>query len=624
MVDALKMSDLLIDFARTLTTDFAIQNILDHLVESIVEVLPVDSAGVTLIDPGATPRYVAASSPTAQLFVSLQSEFGQGPCVTAYDSNQAVAVPDLVADDRFPVFGRRAREAGLAAVFTFPLRHEDLRLGALDLYCNAAGVLSAPDMEAAQTLADVASAYLLNAQACDDARSRADELRYIATHDSLTGLSNRFLFEERLKQATQHARYTQTGTAVLFADIDRFKQVNDEFGHRAGDELLLAVARRMSEIVRSHDTLARVSGDEFIVLCEGLRDVSDVSALVLRIQDAFRDPFTIAGVSIRVSVSIGMAYAEPGQDIIDQLVDRADHAMYQVKRLGGSGNRAIVVRAIPPISPDPLELDLRGALADDEIDVAYQPFSNFDDDSIAGFEALLRWNHPVRGAIAAPIMIQIAEQTDLIADVGEWVLRRACQDHARWPMSEHGDALDLAVNVSARQLAGSGFVETVKGVLAETNMAATSLVLEMTENIIIEDSDRVLGVLHELGAMGIRLALDDFGTGYSSMSYLARLPIHIVKIDRSFVAGVDLDQGNGRAIVRAITRLAHELGFVVIAEGVETIGERNIVEGIGCDYWQGYLRSRPIPAAMVLSLLETEGRVQRAAARQIRATGRRA
>ena len=596
MVHEDKLSAVLSEFARTLATDFPIQGILDHLVERIVEVLPVTAAGVTLISAGMAPRYIAASDESALRYEQLQTEIGEGPCLSAYESGEPVAVPDLGDDDRFPRFGPAAVAAGLAAVFTFPLRHGDGRLGALDLYRDTPGELDPHDMDAAQTLADVAAAYLLNAQAREEARAASDRFRHNALHDPLTGLPNRLLLQQRLEHAAQRAKRSHTNAAILFADLDRFKQVNDTHGHQVGDELLLAVARRLSGLVRPGDTLARVSGDEFVFLCEDLQSAADVEILASRIDVAFTDPFVLAGTELAITASVGMAFAGPGEDISDQLVVEADIAMYQAKRKGGAGHQIIDLReAHQAVERNSLETDLRAAFAQDQLDVAYQPIVRSADGLVTGVEALLRWTHPDRGPVPPLSMVEVAEQSGLISEIGAWVLERSCRDRGRWLHEHPGAPLDLAVNVSARQLMSPDFCATVASVLDRTGMDPTALILEMTENIFIEDSERAMTVLADLKGLGIRLALDDFGTGYSSLSYLRRLPIDIVKIDQSFIADIGQDP-EGSAIVAAVTELAHVLGLAVTAEGVETQTQRDQVSAIGCESAQGYFYARPMPA----------------------------
>jgi len=589
-----QLSGVLSEFARTLVTDFPIQGILDHLVGRIVDVLPVTAAGVTLISPGIDPHYIAASNDAALQFEKMQTATGQGPCVAAYQSGEAVSLPDLASGDgRFPDFCALAADAGLAAVFTFPLRHNDGRLGALDLYRDTAGPLDPQDMAAAQTLADVAAAYLLNAQARQGAQQTAERLRASTLHDALTGLPNRVLLQQRLEHAAERAQRSHTDAAVLFADLDGFKQVNDTYGHPIGDALLVAVAGRLSALLRPGDTLARVSGDKFVILCEDLHAASDVELLAVRIDEAFTAPFTLAdtggaAVEVRISASVGMAFAGRAEDIGHQLVRDADIAMYQAKRKGGGGHQVIDLREAGRTA-NHLELrhDLRAAFARDELSLSYQPIVRALDGCVTGLEALLRWDHPDRGPVPAPTMVAIAEQSSLITAIGAWVLERSCKDRMQWLRQRPDGPLDLAVNVSARQLMGSGFRDTVARILDTTGMDPAALVLEVTESIFLDDGPRAMTVLAGVKELGVRLALDDFGTGYSSLSYLRRFPVDIIKIDRGFVDEIGT-KPTGGAIIAAITNLAHVLGLVVTAEGVETAQQHDEVVAIGCEFAQGF------------------------------------
>lgn len=594
MVHEDSLSSVLIDFARTMATDFQVQGILDHLVERIVGVLPVTGAGVTLISPARAPRYVAASDEAALRFVRLQTELGEGPCLTAYDSGEPVAVPDLAIDGRYPQFGSAAVAAGMAAVFTFPLRHGDGRLGALDLYRETPGRLEPADMAAAQTLADVAAAYLLNAQAREQAVAVADRFRDIALHDALTGLPNRLLLQQRLEHAALRAQRSHSTAAVLFADLDRFKRVNDTYGHSVGDALLVAVAQRLSAVVRPGDTLARVAGDEFVILCEDLSHINDVEILATRIENAFATPFVLPGATLSVTASVGIAYSGPGDAVTNQMVINADIAMYQAKRGGGGVHQVIDLRAAREAQDrNQLEQDLRAALSDGGLDLAYQPIVRTGDGLIAGVEALLRWRHPDHGAIPALTAVGIAEQTGLIARLGAWVLERSCRDQVQWAAAYPDRPLDLSVNVSASQLMGPGFCGAISEVLETTGMDPSALVLEITEGIFIDDSDRAMSVLADLKELGVRLALDDFGTGYCSLGYLRRFPVDMVKIDQGFVADIGRDPA-GSAIVAAVSNLAHVLGLSVTAEGVETEEQRDEVVTIGCELAQGFLYARPM------------------------------
>ncbi|MEY2399996.1 MAG: hypothetical protein QOJ08_107 [Ilumatobacteraceae bacterium] len=605
VVNEEKLSSVLSEFARTLITDFPIQGILEHLVERIVEVLPVSSAGVTLISAGRAPRYIAASDESALRFERLQTELGEGPCLTAYESGKAISVSDLSQDERFPDFAPAAVAAGLAAVFTFPLREGNGRLGALDLYRDTPGELDQHDMDAAQTLADVTSAYLINAQAREAARVASDLYHHSALHDSLTRLPNRLLLQERLGHAVQRAKRSHTNTAVLFVDLDQFKLVNDTYGHQVGDELLLAVAQRLSGYVRSGDTLARFSGDEFVFLCEDLQSAADGEMLAGRICDAFAAPFVLSGVELSVSASVGIAFAGPAEAISTQLLAKADMAMYQVKRKGGSGREIVDLRdAIPDNGEDHLEIDLRTALAQDQLHLLYQPIVRTTDGCVVGVEALLRWDHPDRGAIPPQTIVALAEQSEMIDELGAWVLQRSCRDRSAWMLEHPGAQLYLAANVSARQLVSPSLYETVTSVLETFDMDPADLILELTETVLIEDSTRTIRVLSDLKKLGLRLALDDFGSGYSSLNYLARLSLDIVKIDRGFIANIGHDPTN-RAIVEAIMNLAHILGLAVVAEGVETQAQREQLATTGCEYAQGYFYAVPVPASAIAALIGT-------------------
>jgi diguanylate cyclase (GGDEF)-like protein len=332
MVDEAKLSQVLCDLARTMITESPMQGIADRLVKCIVEVLPVTSAGVTLIIPETGSRYLAASDASALRYTQLQSDIQDGPLHMAHATGETVSVADLRDDVRFCRFAAAALPAGLAAVFTFPLRHDTDRLGVMDLYRDTAGPLDAHDIAIAQTLADVTAAYLVMARARDDARAVAESFRQIALHDMLTGLPNRQLLEDRIENAAQRARRSETSAAILFVDLDQFKQVNDVHGHEVGDELLVAIAGRLSTLVRPSDTLARLSGDEFVFLCEDLDCPEDVEQITSRIADALATPFESAGCEIMITASVGVAYAGPGKQISKHLVAEADKAMYEAKR----------------------------------------------------------------------------------------------------------------------------------------------------------------------------------------------------------------------------------------------------------------------------------------------------
>jgi diguanylate cyclase (GGDEF)-like protein len=600
-----QLSDVLSEFARTMLTDFPIQAILDQLVKRIVEVLPISSAGVTLISPNTNPRYVAASDDAALRYEELQTQLGEGPCLAAYRTGQAVAVPDLRTDDRFRVFGPHAIDAGLAAVFTFPLHQGARQLGALDLYRDTPGPLDDHEMKAAQTLADVTAAYLTNARARADLQDASDRSHESAVHDALTGLPNRVLLLERLEHALSRSRRSEQLVAILFVDLDNFKKVNDVHGHQVGDDLLVAVSRRIAGIVRPGDTLARLSGDEFIVLCEDLGDGSQAELVAQRIVDSLTVPFLLSRAEVRLTASVGIAFAGHGQHDALQLLQQADIAMYQVKRKGGSDTQVIDLREQNLAEAQAsLRHDLSQALTRRELRLEYQPIVRTSANGmVVGVEALLRWDHPTRGPIPPTTLIPLAEQSEDAFKIGRWVLTQACVDRRLWGGDQGFDTFLMTVNMSAHQLMAPGFTKMVSSVLASTETPSSLLVLELTEAPFIRAPTRALVVMNELHALGVLLAFDDFGTGYSSLSYLKEFPVDFVKIDQAVTSDLGTEPQN-HAMVSKTIELAHLLGIKVISEGVETKEQYDELIAMGCDLCQGFYFARPVSANIVESSVE--------------------
>jgi diguanylate cyclase (GGDEF)-like protein len=600
-----ELSEVLREFARTMVTAFPIQGILDHLVKRIVEILPVTAAGVTLISPGHDPRYIAASNESALRFEKLQTELGEGPCLAAYHTGSAITVPDLRHERRFSKFAPRALAAGLEAVFTFPLHHGELRLGALDLYRDTPGPLSSQSMSAAQTLADVAAAYLLNAQARADLQNSADRSREAALHDALTGLPNRILLLERLEHAFSRGRRSSKTSAVFFVDLNRFKEVNDAHGHHVGDELLVAVSERLAGVLRPGDTLARLSGDEFVILCEDLADPSEAYAIVARVDAALVQPLVLSDVEVAITASIGIAFSGHGNHDPDQLLHDADRAMYRIKRQGGASRQLLDLRELHHAEDQAsLKHALPGAAQRGELHLVYQPIVAAADGRLTGVEALLRWKHPSRGLVSPAVLIPIAEQSGLIVETGRWVLEQAWSDRRSWQRHRVVD-IAMSVNVSAHQFMSAGFADTVESVLGSAAIDPGLLTLEVTESVFVRDGERALFVLNDLKDLGVKLALDDFGTGYSSLGYLMRFPVDTVKIDRTFVANLGGDAAS-HTIVTAVIHLAHDLGMTVIAEGVETAEQYLELTRLGCDSCQGFYFARPEPASSLDTLLQEQ------------------
>jgi diguanylate cyclase (GGDEF)-like protein/PAS domain S-box-containing protein len=447
---------------------------------------------------------------------------------------------------------------------------------------------------------------LLNMRDVSERLALLEQLRYQAFHDSLTGLPNRALFDDRLRRALVRLRRSDGFAAVMFIDLDDFKTVNDGLGHAAGDELLQATARRLEDTLRAQDTAARLGGDEFAVLLEDLVDESEALAIAERVRHALEPPLTVAGCQVTPSASIGVACPGP-EDTADELLRNADVAMYAAKDRGKAQvacfEDAMRLEAIERLE---LTAELGAALERDELVLDYQPLIDLRGGTIAGFEALIRWQHPTRGRLAPDRFIGLAESTGLIVPIGAWVIRTACAQLRRW-QDEHplAEDLEVSVNISARQLADGELPAAVRAALLDAGIAPHQLTLEITEGLLVEDGERIQLQLRELKQIGVRLAVDDFGTGYSALSYLRSFPIDILKIDRSFVAGIDHNPDRAH-LARDIVEMAHNLGLTVVTEGIEEPGEAALVRDLQSDYGQGYWFSRPVDPATIDLLLSGE------------------
>jgi diguanylate cyclase (GGDEF)-like protein len=489
-------------------------------------------------------------------------------------------------------------------MFTFPLGNGDRRLGALDLFRDSPGELSPETMTAAHTLADVATASIMIAEGRAGLKEASYRSRELALHDALTGLPNRVLLLERLDHSLRRGRRSGLTAAVFFIDLDRFKTINDTFGHRVGDEVLVAVAERLGEVVRPGDTLARISGDEFVVLCEDLEGADDADSIVDRLDAVLERPFVTSGIEMTVSASVGIAVAASQVESAEDLLHAADRAMHQAKRAGGGRHQVFDLSDGGLASFQAgLERDMHGLLARGELRLDYQPIVATADGHMSGVEALLRWAHPSRGLVPPNVLVPIAERAGLIPAIGQWVLETAAAEQGHWQHDYRIDDLEIAVNVSAHQLMSAGFTQTVAAALELSSSPSDQLTLEMTESVFVRDGQRALMVLHDLKALGVKLALDDFGTGYSSLSYLLQFPVDIVKIDQIFVAGLG-HEGANQSIVSAIIQLAHGLGLTVIAEGVETAEQYQALVQLGSDSCQGFYFARPMSGGKIDALIE--------------------
>jgi diguanylate cyclase (GGDEF)-like protein/PAS domain S-box-containing protein len=449
------------------------------------------------------------------------------------------------------------------------------------------------------------------------------QLRHRASHDALTGLPNRVLFQDRIAQQLAVARRSGMVVGVLFIDLDDFKMVNDTRGHGVGDELLVAAAARLGRLVRAYDTAARLGGDEFALLIGSAADAAAVEAAADRVVTAFAEPFTLPSGLVTSTVTVGMATSLDSADT-DELLRHADLALYAAK----AGGKRQWRRYQPVLSAGllrrrELQEALEEAVDTSAFTLAYQPIVDLGSRQLAGFEALVRWPHPKWGMMQPDQFITLAEETGQIIALGAWVLGRATADLARWRQSiaamagpgqklagsvlpgeqpAHRPGLYVSVNVSARQFAHPGFADSVRRVLDASGLESCTLMLELTETALLRRDEQLHSDLGELKCIGVKLAIDDFGTGYSSLSYLRELPIDVVKMDKSFVEGI-ADSGQRLALAQGIVQIARTLGLEVVAEGIETEVQRDLLASMGCHYGQGYLLAMPMPSSQVEELL---------------------
>ncbi|WP_127501730.1 putative bifunctional diguanylate cyclase/phosphodiesterase [Actinoplanes solisilvae] len=480
-------------------------------------------------------------------------------------------------------------------VLELTVRHRDGRLRQAEL--TITNLLSDPNV----------AGLVLNTRDISERKELQDQLVHEAYHDALTQLANRALFRERVAAALRD-RPDGGQVTVLFLDLDGFKEVNDSLGHLAGDQLLVQVADRLRASVREGDVVARFGGDEFAVLITSELGGDDAEQVAARIIEVLEEPFGSDSRDIHVQASIGLAGADllaraGDGDGAEQLMRNADLAMYKAKSAGGSGYASYDPEMLSGLVERlELEADLRLALERDQLELHYQPTIDLASSEVIGFEALARWNHPSRGLIPPAEFIPIAEATGLIVPIGRWVLREACRQAVEWSGSGAGRPVKMAVNVSVRQFDRADLVEVVAGILAETGMPADQLCLEMTESVLMTDTDDNLEQLLRLKALGVTLAIDDFGTGYSSLAQLRRFPVDTLKIDRSFVERLGA-LTDDTALADTIVQLGKSLGMDTVAEGIEEFGQLSALREMGCHFAQGYYFSRPVPAAQAGELL---------------------
>ncbi len=440
-------------------------------------------------------------------------------------------------------------------------------------------------------------------------RKRAEEvINFQLYHDQLTKLPNRTLFRDRLKLAISQARRNKSQLAVMYLDMDRFKVINDSLGHLAGDQLLQTVSSHLRDCLRDSDTLARVGGDEFNLLLPDILGHNDVASVAEKILNKLKDPIILDGYEVVVSFSIGISVFPDNGEEMDQLIKRADMAMYHIKGHGKNGYgffsdniQSLYQRHIS------LEQDIRKGLNQEQFEVYFQPQVSMNDDTICGMEALIRWNHPKKGLVSPADFIPISEESGLIVDIGRWVLNVACAELRHWIDAGHKD-ITLAVNISAIQLRQPDFKTTVIQALKQYDLPGERLELEITENVLMQDIEQAVTKLQSLAAHGVRMAVDDFGIGYSSLSYLQTLPLHTLKIDRSFISEIQTSK-NKNTIVGAVIAMSKGLGLDIVAEGVETEVQLNYLKHLGCQKIQGYLFGRPATTAKTREMLKEQSKL---------------
>lgn len=565
-----------------------------HIVKTILlrmrDVVVCDFVGVTLID---------ADSPRSGRTFSGIDAAGE---LTSHDI--AISTEDIrLLDDnpghfqirngeRIPNYLQPLAQKGTKSHVVLPIFVDDELSALITIAFMEHTELSDEDIMQARRLADRVTVALSNA-------SWEEKLYHQAHYDPLTDLPNRTLLKDRLPQALVRAKRNSTQVAVLFLDLDRFKSINDSLGHAAGDLFLREITHRLTQCVRAIDTVARLGGDEFTIIIPDItanQDVTpDVTLIADKILSAIAEPFMLHGHEVSTTASIGIALCPRDADDYDELLKNADSAMYHAKSKG-RGNYQFYSRDLNAAAIERLDMEnsLRHALDQDQLELYYHPQVEISSGQIVGAEALLRWRHPEKGLIPPLEFIPLAEQTGLIVPIGEWVLKTACAQNKAWRNAGLAP-IRVAINLAARQFSDQDLVRKVERILRQTGLDPEGLELEITEGTIMEDTETAIKVLNDLKGMGLQVAIDDFGTGYSSLTYLKQFPIHTLKIDQSFVHDITIDRHDA-SIVATIIGLGHSLNLKVVAEGVETQEQLNILRSSRCDEFQGYLTSKPLPS----------------------------
>ena len=574
---------------RALTT-FPIQPLLDVVVTSLSESLGFEGAGIAIVFKGTRTRFIATNDPAILELENLQSRLKGTPGELAGRTGEMVALPSLSAKD-----GRFASEVlsrGFASVFAFPLGDRDRAVGALTLYLMREGPLSDPEARIIKAITAITSEFLVNAQQklveIIDVQQRGP----VGEIDKLTGLpigeSHRFA----VMSQPQKGNAFKESVGVVYIDLDRFKLINDTYGHETGNQVLVAVAQRMAKLMREGQVLTRESGDEFIIFCNRTT-VNEMTHLAERIKRAFEYPFVLPKSVIKMRASIGLALSAPGEWFQNQLFTDADEAMYAVKRNGGGDFEFFDAdQEQLEKDADSLASDLATAIHDGNLSLAFQPVCRAANGLVVGFEVLLRWHHPTRGLMPAQTTIYLAEQRGLMPEIGYWIFEESFKAFKTLVEENPNSSLVMSVNASPLQLMDQDFAERIHDLAQSMDMKLKDLIIEVTESTLFNDGDTARTALAWLMSQGVKVSLDDFGTGYSSLAHLREFIVSQVKIDASFIQAGAEDKV-AHAVVCSVATLGKTLGISIVAEGVETELQNKSAMQAGCELAQGYYHFRP-------------------------------